>query len=124
MATRPVLCVETGHVFNSIKDAAAWLEMTSNAISQAVRGLNPRAGGYHWEYVSREKPKKAKHRNAPNMTIEEVQKEAERRTKETGRYTRYADIQKEETVALIRRREERERLKKAEMERRKKEAKR
>lgn len=34
-------------------------------------------------------------------TVQEVQEEARRRTEETGRYTRYAHIQKEETLRLL-----------------------
>jgi hypothetical protein len=71
-------------------------------------GKSDICAGYHWEYVGEEKPKRQKPekpenlRRPPSKTIEEVQEEAARRTLETGRRVRYADIQKEETVALIR----------------------
>ena len=117
--SQPVRCVETGQVFRQIKDAAAWLGKSPTAISLAVRGLNPSAGGYHWEYVVEDEDEEAalfeqeakpgNLRRPPRNTIYEVQEEAMRRTKETGRLVRYAHIQKEETVQMIR---ERDRLEK------------
>lgn len=104
MANRPVVCVETGRVFESISQAANFMGAYQSNISAALRGESVTACGYHWEYVGSEKKEKltARPRSAPSMTIEEVQAEAERRTRETGRYTRYAHIQVEETLALAR----------------------
>lgn len=47
---KKVVCVETGAIFNSVKDASSWLGMTPNAVSNAVCGYTERAGGYHWKY--------------------------------------------------------------------------
>lgn len=103
---RPVICVETGERFDSAKAAAEWLGLTSNAVTMAARGDSPTAGGYHWEYAPKEdvkaydQPKPPKKRSGPIKTIEEVQREAARRSRETGRHIRYAHIQKEETLQL------------------------
>lgn len=47
---RKVICIETGQVFTSVKEASFWLGMTPNAVSNAVCGYVDRAGGYHWKY--------------------------------------------------------------------------
>ena len=128
---KPVVCVETGRVFESIAQAAMAMGITASCINNALSGKYETSAGYHWEYAqpgvtsapprvvtaegTEPKPKKAKRRmlhHGPAMTIEDVQKEAARRTRETGRYTDYADIQKEETVALIRQRDKLAKLKK------------
>ena len=51
-----VLCVETGMVFDCIKDASIWLgiKYTKNGatnIGQCCRGKQKTAYGYHWKYV-------------------------------------------------------------------------
>ena len=112
----PVRCIETGRVFPSIKAAAEYICTHTSGISSCVRGITNTCAGYHWEYVDESKrlyPGRFDNlRRAPRMSIEDVQKEAARRTKETGRLVRYAHIQKEETVALIRERDRLEKLKK------------
>lgn len=47
---RKVLCVETGQVFNSIKDAQQWCGAKCG-ISGCCRGVRKTASGYHWQYV-------------------------------------------------------------------------
>lgn len=111
---RPIMCVETGRVFESVTEAAEWLGLNASCVSRVLAGYTKTAGGYRWEYIDTEEsaPKKQdKPRSAPAMTITEVQEEARRRTEETGRYTRYADIQKEETVLMLRRQSALDRLK-------------
>lgn len=114
---RPVMCVETGQVFESLKEAAEWLGMGASCVAQVVGGYAKTAGGYRWEYIDTEEdaPKRStvdKPKSAPGMTIYEVQEEAARRTKKTGRYHRYADIQKEETLLMLRRTAALDKLKK------------
>ena len=54
-----VLCVETGHVFESIKEAAEWCGLSTHTnISNVCRGVRKRAGKHpdtgellHWKYV-------------------------------------------------------------------------
>ena len=58
----------------------------------------------------------SKPKNRPNEDIYKVQEEAVRRTKETGRLVRYAHIQKEETIQLIRERDRLEKLKRSEQD--------
>ena len=47
---RKVVCLETGEVFETIRQAAKWLGMVHGAVSRACR-KNIRAGGYHWKFV-------------------------------------------------------------------------
>lgn len=51
MATK-VKCVETGEVFDSIKQAADSVGLNRVAVSRCVRGLSHTAGGYKWQYAT------------------------------------------------------------------------
>lgn len=48
---KKVLCVDTGVIFDAIKDAAIWAGVTPGAIRQSVMKENRKAGGYKWEAV-------------------------------------------------------------------------
>lgn len=48
---RPVLCVETGRVFESCGEAARWCGSNSSHISNACRGNFEKTKGYHWKFV-------------------------------------------------------------------------
>ena len=100
---RPVMCVETGKVFDSVTEAALWLNVAPSTVFHALTGYAKSAGGYRWEYIDIEGPVVPKPRSRPSMTIRDVQLEAERRSKETGKLVRYADIQREETLQLMHR---------------------
>lgn len=112
---RQVRCVETGEVFPCAAEASRAIGLSKGAVTQALHGYVHTVGGYHWEYADGLPCKQHKQsytpsvkaqaprpRSAPMRTIPEVVKEAKRRTAMTGVYTDYADIQKEETVQLIR----------------------
>ena len=43
--------IETGEVFNSIKEAAEKYGVIATHISRVCRGKRNKTGGYHWEYV-------------------------------------------------------------------------
>ena len=45
---RVIMCVETGVVYDSIKQASEATGVNSGNISLVVRGINKTAGGYHW----------------------------------------------------------------------------
>lgn len=52
---KPVKCLETGEVFESI--AAATLKYPKSSISACLRGKQLTAGGFHWEYIEeKDKP--------------------------------------------------------------------
>ena len=56
--TKPVRCIETGKVFNSIKLAAEYCNLKKgDKISMCCKGTRKTAGGYHWEYVDDKKEK-------------------------------------------------------------------
>lgn len=48
---RKILCVETGMIFSSRKDAAKWADVTPSSIAQNLKGKTKTAAGYHWEYI-------------------------------------------------------------------------
>ena len=48
---KKVLCVETGRIFGSVKDAYRETGIHFSSISKCCLGVNNRAGGYHWKYV-------------------------------------------------------------------------
>ena len=48
---RQVLCVETGVIFDTIKEAGERIGGSPKNIIACCRGRIPRSGGYHWRYV-------------------------------------------------------------------------
>lgn len=48
---KPVLCVETNVVYESVAAAARTMECTDGAIRAVIKGRRPRAKGYTWEFV-------------------------------------------------------------------------
>ena len=49
---RPVYCVETGEIFESIKAAAKWAGVASCSITGVLRGRYHTTAGYHWKYAN------------------------------------------------------------------------
>lgn len=47
---KPVVCVETGMVFESVGDAANNIGVVKSNISSCLHGYQHTSGGYHWEY--------------------------------------------------------------------------
>ena len=53
---KPVICVETGEIFESASEAARKIPKTSQSkICMVCQGKRKTCGGYHWEYVEKEK---------------------------------------------------------------------
>ena len=48
---KKVLCVETGQIYESVKQAASSAGCDRSNISSACTGPRKTAGGYHWKYV-------------------------------------------------------------------------
>lgn len=50
---KAVMCIETGEVFNSINDAARYVNINKKLISNCCRGIRHynTAAGYHWRFV-------------------------------------------------------------------------
>ena len=48
---KPVFCVETGRIFDSIKIAAESVGITPCFLSKVLHGIKKTAGGYHWKFV-------------------------------------------------------------------------
>ena len=111
---RPVRCVETGRVFESGTMAARMMGVSQTGLYNALSGNAQTCAGYHWEYADGQQNPTTidKPRSRPAMTISEVQEEARRRSEQTGRHVRYKHIQIEETLALIRKRDKLDKLKK------------
>lgn len=45
-----VYCSELNKTFNSVKEAAAFIHISTSSIIKCCRGNNHTAGGYHWRY--------------------------------------------------------------------------
>ena len=50
---KAVLCVETGVVYKSIREAAQMAYLNGDCICGVCKGKRKTAGGYHWEYAHR-----------------------------------------------------------------------
>ena len=50
--TKPILCIETGKVYESAQQASRETGICSNNISSAGRGTIKSAGGFHWKRLS------------------------------------------------------------------------
>ena len=48
---KPVLCVETGVIYESIYDAAKQTGLAKNKISYCCRGIRNKTGGFHWKFA-------------------------------------------------------------------------
>lgn len=48
---KPVLCVETGVIYESIKEAARQTGLAKNKISYCCRGIRHKTGGFHWKFA-------------------------------------------------------------------------
>ena len=51
---RPVLCVETGVIFDTVKEAGEFKGGSSKNIIACCRGRLKTSGGYHWRYADEE----------------------------------------------------------------------
>ena len=51
---KPVKCLETGEIFDSIGAASNFYNIRAGAINNQIKGLIDTAGGYHWEYINKE----------------------------------------------------------------------
>lgn len=49
---RPVCCVETGEIFESVKAASKWAGVASCTITGVLRGRYSTTAGYHWKYAN------------------------------------------------------------------------
>lgn len=49
---KSVVCVETGAVYPSLKDASFAVGADPSTIMRNINGLNETAGGYHWKYYN------------------------------------------------------------------------
>lgn len=52
-SARKVRCVETGEIFDTIKEAATQKNANKNHISSCCAGKRKTSGGYHWEYATK-----------------------------------------------------------------------
>ena len=51
---KPIMCVETGKIFESIKAAALELKVTPGFLRNVCAGIKPTAKGFTFEYVNKE----------------------------------------------------------------------
>lgn len=54
---KPVRCIETGVIYESIAQAAKTFDLCSTTIGHAANGEYEKAGGYHWEFVDKQSHK-------------------------------------------------------------------
>lgn len=49
-ASKPIICVETGIIYESAMDAYRKTGIKNNTISHVLNGRHKTAGGYHWRF--------------------------------------------------------------------------
>lgn len=49
---KPIICIDTGEIFDSVNSAAAKAGVTRSCVSMALNGKMKTAGGYRWEYLN------------------------------------------------------------------------
>lgn len=49
--TKKIKCVETGIIYNSLKDVSEKMNVVKSAINNCLNGRSKTCGGYSWEYV-------------------------------------------------------------------------
>ncbi len=47
---KSIKCIETGQIFNSVKEAAKWANINPSSLVTHLKGKVKTSGGYHWEY--------------------------------------------------------------------------
>jgi hypothetical protein len=45
------MCIETGMVFEAIKDAGKWAGVTGEAIHSSLKRTGGKSGGYTWKII-------------------------------------------------------------------------
>lgn len=51
MQSKRVTCIETGVVFESVKEASGWAGIRDSALVNCLKGKTNMAGRYHWKYT-------------------------------------------------------------------------
>lgn len=54
---KPIICIDTGKIFDSVKSAAASVGVSRSCVSMALNGRTKTAGGYRWAYLNPEEDK-------------------------------------------------------------------
>lgn len=54
---KPIICIDTGEIFDSVKSAAAKVGVSRSGISMILNGRGKTAGGYRWAYLKPEEDK-------------------------------------------------------------------
>ena len=49
---KPIICIDTGEIFDSVNNAAAKAGVTRSCVSMALNGKMKTAGGYRWAYLN------------------------------------------------------------------------
>lgn len=68
---KPVICVETGEIFQSIIDAANSFGIHASGIGDVLNGIKVTTGGYHWHYADG-RPDKTREAKPPNPKRKKV----------------------------------------------------
>lgn len=64
--SKAVVCIETGEVFCSQKEAGQIMKVAYQHICDCCKGKKQTCGGYHWRYANREEAEKALERSKGN----------------------------------------------------------
>lgn len=51
---KKIVCLETGQIFRTVREAAKEVNLTPGSISSACHGKSKTCGGYHWKFIQGE----------------------------------------------------------------------
>ena len=97
---KPIICIETGEIFESVNSAAAKAGVTHSCISMALNGGCKTAGGYRWAYLNLEdkfseerRQNLGKANRGKKQSAEQIEKRANQlRGKKNRHYNTYKKV--------------------------------
>ena len=82
---KPIICIDTGEIFDSVKSAASSVGISHSCVSMALNGKTKTAGGYRWSYLNPDDKFSEERRKNLGYNIDNAAKSAEEVEKRASR---------------------------------------